>query len=93
MSAVRFAIFFSLVLGTLDRAPQSALAADAVVRRAALASITAQDAKDYVSRIERKIILIDGHKLASLCIDFGVGVAEVTSYIVKRIDLDYFEEE
>jgi restriction system protein len=51
------------------------------------------DAKDYVSRIERKIILIDGDQLASLCIDFGVGVAEVTSYIVKRIDLDYFEEE
>jgi restriction system protein len=52
-----------------------------------------QDAKDYVSRIERKIILIDGQQLASLCIDFGVGVADVTSYTVKRIDLDYFEEE
>jgi restriction system protein len=51
------------------------------------------DAKDYVSRIERKIILIDGQQLANLCIDFGVGAAEVTSYTVKRIDLDYFEEE
>lgn len=52
-----------------------------------------QDAKDYVDRIEKKIVLIDGEQLAQLMIDHGIGVTEVASYAVKRIDSDYFEEE
>ena len=52
-----------------------------------------QDAKEYVKQIEKKIVLIDGEQLAQHMIDFGVGVAEVSAYVVKRIDLDYFSEE
>jgi restriction system protein len=52
-----------------------------------------QDAKDYVTRIEKKIILIDGEQLAQYMIDNNVGVAEMVNYSVKRIDLDYFDEE
>jgi restriction system protein len=52
-----------------------------------------QEARDYVGRIERKIVLIDGEQLAELMIDYGVGVSEVATYTVKRVDLDYFEEE
>jgi restriction system protein len=52
-----------------------------------------QDAKDYVNRIDKKIVLIDGEQLGSLIIDHGVGVANVNTYHVKRVDLDYFEEE
>ena len=52
-----------------------------------------QDAKDYVSRIEKKIVLIDGEQLAQLMIDHGIGVAEVATYTVKKMDLDYFGEE
>ena len=51
------------------------------------------EARDYVGRIEKKIILIDGQQLADLAIEYKVGVAESTSYSVKRLDLDYFEEE
>jgi restriction system protein len=51
-----------------------------------------QDAKEYVSRIEKKIVLIDGEQLAQYMIDYGVGVAEVASYVVKKVDLDYFGE-
>ena len=50
------------------------------------------EAKDYVARIEKKIILIDGAELARLCVDFGVGVMDQTSYIIKKIDPDFFEE-
>lgn len=50
------------------------------------------DARDYVDRIEKKIVLIDGELLAQYMIDFGVGVAEVVTHTVKRIDIDYFEE-
>ena len=52
-----------------------------------------QDARDYVTRIEKKIVLIDGELLAQLMIDHCIGVAEVASYVVKKADLDYFDEE
>jgi restriction system protein len=51
------------------------------------------DARDYVGRIEKKIVLIDGVQLAQLMIDYGIGVAEVANYTVKRVDRDYFEDE
>jgi restriction system protein len=49
-----------------------------------------KEARDYVERIEKKIVLIDGQQLAQLMIDHNVGVAEVETYTVKRVDLDYF---
>jgi len=52
-----------------------------------------KDAREYVGKIEKKIILIDGQQLANLSIDFGIGVAEVTTYTLKRLDLDFFDEE
>jgi restriction system protein len=51
------------------------------------------EAKEYVSRIEKKIVLLDGAQLASLMIDFGIGVSSVNTYEVKRVDTDYFSEE
>lgn len=50
------------------------------------------NAIDYVSRIEQKVVLIDGEQLAQLMIDHNVGVYEDSQYIVKKIDLDSFEE-
>lgn len=52
-----------------------------------------RDAKDYVDRIDSKIVLIDGETLAQLMIDHGLGVAPVASYEVSRIDSDYFLDE
>jgi len=50
------------------------------------------EATDYASRIDTKVVLIDGKQLAGLMIDFDVGVAPAATYVVKRIDSDYFEE-
>ena len=55
-------------------------------------STFSQEAKEYVSRIEKKIILIDGLELAKLCVDFGIGVHDQTSYVVRKIDPDFFAE-
>ncbi len=52
-----------------------------------------QDAIDYVTRIEKRIVLIDGGRLASLMIDHGIGITEVARYQINRVDLDYFEED
>ena len=51
------------------------------------------EATEYVRNIDPKVILIDGRQLAEFMIDFSVGVNSVTSYEVKRIDSDYFEDE
>lgn len=51
------------------------------------------DAQDYVSRIDTKIVLIDGETLAQLMIDHNVGVSTIATYDLKKIDTDYFTEE
>ena len=55
-------------------------------------SFYTSDAIDYASRIDTKVVLIDGKHLSALMIDFDAGVAAAASYVVKRIDSDYFEE-
>ena len=50
------------------------------------------DAIEYASRIDTKVVLIDGKQLSALMIDFDIGVSVSASYLVKRIDSDYFEE-
>ena len=51
------------------------------------------EALDYVARIEKKIVLIDGEKLADLMIEHNVGVSEAQRYVIKKVDADYFGEE
>lgn len=53
-------------------------------------STFSRDAHDFVNRIERKIVLIDGQQLAQLMIDYDVGVATARTYTIKKIDSDYF---
>lgn len=50
------------------------------------------EAKEYVTHIEKRIVLIDGATLADLMLEHNVGVTTAQTYAVKRIDLDYFEE-
>ncbi|MEJ5225981.1 MAG: restriction endonuclease [Anaerolineales bacterium] len=50
-----------------------------------------KDAYDFASKIDSKIVLIDGDGLSQLMIDFNVGVNLLASYELKRVDSDYFE--
>jgi restriction system protein len=52
-----------------------------------------QAAWDYVTRIEKKIVLIDGKRLANLMIEHGVGVTKVAEYVINRVDIDYFTDD
>jgi restriction system protein len=56
-------------------------------------STFSQDAYDYANRIDSKIVLIDGNRLAQLMIDNNLGVSTLSTYEIKRIDSDYFTEE
>ena len=51
-----------------------------------------EDARNYVSQIGSKIVLIDGEQLTSLMIDNDVAVSTISLYPVKKIDSDYFDE-
>jgi restriction system protein len=55
-------------------------------------STFSQEARRFVERIEKKIVLIDGEQLAQLMIEYSVGVAIDETYAVKKVDLDYFED-
>ena len=50
------------------------------------------EARDYVSHIDVKVVLLDGMRIANLMIDSGVGVTPVATCVVKRLDSDYFDE-
>lgn len=50
-----------------------------------------KDAHDYASRIESRIVLIDGHRLCRLMYDFDIGSTPSATYTIKRLDSDYFE--
>jgi restriction system protein len=52
-----------------------------------------REAEEYVSRIERRIVLIDGRRLTELMIDHDIGVSTARTYVVKKLDADYFTED
>jgi restriction system protein len=51
------------------------------------------DATEYVGRISRRIVLIDGTRLTRLMYEHGIGVRDRRTYHVRRVDSAYFEGE
>lgn len=49
-----------------------------------------KEAREYVTRIDNKIVLIDGKQLTNLMIDYNVGVSPISIYEIKKVDSDYF---
>jgi restriction system protein len=52
-----------------------------------------REAHDYVRRIEKKIVLVDGDMLAALMFEHGVGVRTKRTFQVKEVDDDFFIDE
>ncbi len=51
-------------------------------------------AREYARGIHtQKIVLVDGHDLAELMIDYGVGVSTKATFEVKEPDRDFFDED
>ncbi len=48
--------------------------------------------KELLPKISKKVVLINGKQLADFMIEYGVGVSDTKSYVIKTIDSDYFEE-
>jgi restriction system protein len=51
------------------------------------------DAEEYVSKIDSKIVLVDGNQLGEYLIDNNIGITIEKTYQIKTINSDYFEEE
>lgn len=49
-------------------------------------------AREYASRIAKRIILIDGIELARLMVEQEIGVRVTDTYTIKKIDENYFTE-
>lgn len=56
-------------------------------------SAFSKEAKVYAEGLDSRIILIDGRQLAELMFDYEIGVSTANSYVVKRVDSDFFEDE
>lgn len=52
-----------------------------------------QEARDYASSSQYKVVLIDGARLADLMIEHDLGVSVAATYHLKRIDSDFFSDE
>lgn len=56
-------------------------------------STFSKEARDYADGLDSRVILIDGTQLTELMFDHGIGVSTANSYVVKRIDSDFFEDD
>ena len=52
-----------------------------------------KDAEQYVERIQKTIILIDGERLVDLMYDVGLGVSTQDTIELKQLDSDFFNSE
>lgn len=50
-----------------------------------------KEARNYVESIEKRVILIDGQELTDLMFKYNVGVSNEDVYVVKKVDLDFFD--
>jgi restriction system protein len=50
------------------------------------------DARAYLSRVQHRVILINGQELARLMVRHGVGVRTRATYLIKGVDADYFDD-
>jgi restriction system protein len=51
------------------------------------------NATEYAEDVHQKVILIDGQRLADLMIEHNIGIAPSHSYVIKRVDSDYFDQD
>jgi restriction system protein len=55
-------------------------------------SAFSKEARDYAANLQQKIVLIDGEQLSELMIEYNLGVSIAQTYLIKRVDNDYFDE-
>ncbi|MDN3712552.1 restriction endonuclease [Paracoccus cavernae] len=54
-------------------------------------STFSKEAREYIRRVQQRVVLIDGKRLARLMIDHGVGVKADKTYVLRSIDANFFD--
>lgn len=49
-----------------------------------------REARDYIQRVQHRVVLINGRKLTDLMIAYEVGVRARQTYVLRGVDEDYF---
>jgi restriction system protein len=49
--------------------------------------------KEFLRGVQQRVVLIDGQRLAELCIEFEIGVVVEGAYKIRKIDTSFFDEE
>jgi restriction system protein len=52
-----------------------------------------KDAINCAANLEKNVILVDGDRLSELMFEYGLGVTTESTYHVKRIESDFFDED
>ena len=47
----------------------------------------------YAKAVIQKVVLIDGERLGELMIEYDIGVSKDQTFVLKKIDSDYFEDQ
>ncbi len=55
-------------------------------------SFFSKEAREYAANLQQKVVLIDGEQLAELMIEYDLGVSVAQTYLIKRVDNDYFDD-
>ncbi len=51
-----------------------------------------KEARDYLLKVQHRIVLVNGERLARLMIQHEVGVRARKTYVLRSVDEDYFSE-
>lgn len=51
-----------------------------------------KEARDYLLKVQHRIVLINGERSARLMIQHEVGVRARKTYVLRSVDEDYFSE-
>lgn len=52
-----------------------------------------KEANAYAASLENRVILINGEQLTEFMFEYGLGVSTINTYVVKRVDNDFFGED
>lgn len=51
-----------------------------------------KEAREYLTKVQHRVVLINGLELARLMIAHGVGVRDRIAYVIRTVDADYFSD-
>ena len=53
----------------------------------------AKEAIDFANKhLQQRIVLVDGNQLTNLMVEYDLGVSVEQTYVIKKVDYDFFND-